>query len=201
MLFRHDLESKINQAVFPGLQGGPHNHAIAGIATAMKQASTPEFVAYQKQVVANARRLCERLQDFGYKICTGGTDVHLVLLDLTPKGLTGSKVEKVLEDISIACNKNTVPGDKSALNPRGIRLGTPALTTRGMKEPEFDNVAKFIHKGIELTLEITKISGPKLVDFKKVIHADEGVAKKIADLKKEVEDFAKKFPLPGHDSL
>lgn len=201
MLFRHDLESKINQAVFPGLQGGPHNHAIAGIATAMKQATTPEFVEYQKQVVANARRMSERLQEFGYKICTGGTDVHLVLLDLTPKGLTGSKVEKVLEDISIACNKNTVPGDKSALNPRGIRLGTPALTTRGMKEREFDEVAKFIHRGIELTLEITKISGPKLVDFKKVISTDEGVTKKIADLKKEVEDFAKKFPLPGQDSL
>lgn len=119
----YDLEAKINQAVFPALQGGPHNHAIAAIATAFKQAQTPEFVAYQKQVVANAKRLAEGLLKKGYNIATGGTEVHLVLVDLRSKGLTGAKAEKILEDVSIACNKNTVPGDKSALNPSGIRLG------------------------------------------------------------------------------
>lgn len=143
----YDIESRINQAVFPGLQGGPHNHAIAAIATAMKQAKTPAFLSYQKQVVANAQRLCTALQAFGYKISTDGTDVHLILVDLKNTGITGSKAERILEEISIACNKNTVPGDKSALNPSGIRLGTPALTTRGLREEDIDKVADFIHKG------------------------------------------------------
>lgn len=119
----YDFESRVNQAVFPTLQGGPHNHAIAAIATAFKQAQTPEFVTYQRQVIANAKRLAEGLLNKGYNIATGGTDVHLVLVDLRSKGLTGAKAEKILEDVSIACNKNTVPGDKSALNPSGIRLG------------------------------------------------------------------------------
>lgn len=151
-----DFENKINQAVFPGLQGGPHNHAIAGIATAMKQACTNSFKVYQKQVVLNAKRLCQQLQNFGYKISTDGTDIHMLLVDLRPVGLTGSKAEKVLESISIACNKNTVPGDKSAFNPSGIRFGTPAITTRGLKEKDIDEVALFIHKGnINMSLIIT----------------------------------------------
>lgn len=143
----YDLESRINQAVFPGLQGGPHNHAIAAIATTMKQVTTPEFIAYQKQIVANAKRLCAGLQERGYRISTNGTDVHMLLVDLRSFGITGSKAEKVLEDISIACNKNTVPGDKSALNPSGIRLGTPALTTRGLIEEDIDKVVDFIDRG------------------------------------------------------
>jgi len=143
----YDLESKINQAVFPGLQGGPHNHAIAAIATTMKQVKTPEFIAYQKQVAINAKRLCAGLQEHGYNISTHGTDVHQLLVDLRSTGITGAKAEKILEDVSIACNKNTVPGDKSALNPSGIRLGTPALTTRGFVEEDIDKVAEFIHRG------------------------------------------------------
>lgn len=143
----YDLEDKINQAVFPGLQGGPHNHAIAGIATTMKQVKSPEFLQYQKQIIANAKRLCSRLQEHGYKISTGGTDVHMFLVDLRNKGITGAKAEKILESISIACNKNTVPGDKSALNCSGIRLGTPALTTRGLVEKDIDKVVDFIHRG------------------------------------------------------
>lgn len=143
----YDFENKINQAIFPGLQGGPHNHAIAGIATAMKQASSSSFISYQKQVISNAKRLCAQLQNLGYKISTDGTDIHMLLIDLRPSGLTGAKAEKILEEISIACNKNTVPGDKSALNPSGIRLGTPALTTRGLKEVDIDKVAAFIDQG------------------------------------------------------
>lgn len=143
----YDLESKINQAVFPCLQGGPHNNAIAGIATTMKQVKTAEFLAYQKQVIANAKQLCQGLQNLGYKISLGGTDVHMLLMDLRPIKMTGSKAEKILEEISIACNKNTVSGDKSALNPSGIRLGTPALTTRGFVEKDIDQVVEFIHKG------------------------------------------------------
>ena len=193
----YDIEAKLNQAVFPCLQGGPHNHAIAGIATAMKQAKTPEFIDYQRQVVANAKRLCSGLQKHGYKISTDGTDVHMLLVDLRNTGITGSKAERILEDISIACNKNTVPGDKSAFNPSGIRLGTPALTTRGLKEKDIDIVVDFIHRGLELSKEVTAKSGPKLVDFKKLLDNDPKIRVKVQTLRNEVDTFAKQFKLPG----
>ncbi|XP_058791052.1 serine hydroxymethyltransferase isoform X2 [Phymastichus coffea] len=195
----YDFENKINQAIFPGLQGGPHNHAIAGIATAMKQVFSPSFVAYQKQVISNAKRLCSQLQNLGYKISTNGTDTHMLLIDLRPTNLTGSKAEKILEAISIACNKNTVPGDKSAFNPSGIRLGTPALTTRGLREDDMDKVAIFINKGLQLAKEITSKSGPKLVDFKHILQTDTDILRKISKLKNEVEDYAKTFPIPGYE--
>lgn len=195
-----DLESKINEAVFPGLQGGPHNHAIAGIATALLQAQTPEFVAYQKQVVSNAKRLCEGLIKCGYSIATGGTDIHLALVDLRNVQITGARAEYILEEISIACNKNTVPGDKSALNPSGIRLGTPALTTRGLVESDIDRVVDFIDRGLKLSKEIGAVSGPKLVDFKEACHSEQ-FAGKIAALRNEVEEFGVKFPLPGTADL
>ncbi|XP_063825077.1 serine hydroxymethyltransferase [Ostrinia nubilalis] len=193
----YDFESKINQAVFPGLQGGPHNNAIAAIATAMKQATTPEFVEYQKQVIKNAQRLCQGLISRGYAIATGGTDVHLALVDLRPAGLTGAPAERVLELCSVACNKNTVPGDRSALNPSGIRLGTPALTTRGMKEADIDKVVDYIDRALNIAKEIVKISGPKLVDFNKTIEGNADFKSKIEALKKEVEDYSRKFPIPG----
>ncbi|XP_076167382.1 serine hydroxymethyl transferase isoform X2 [Ptiloglossa arizonensis] len=193
----YDIENKINQAVFPGLQGGPHNHAIAGIATAMKQTKSPEFLEYQKQVVVNAKRLCSGLQKCGYKISTDGTDIHLLLVDLQSTGITGAKAEKILESISIACNKNTVPGDKSALNPSGIRFGTPALTTRGFVEEDIDKVVKFIDEGLLLAKEITNISGPKFVDFKRVLSTDTRIKENIAALKEEVETFSKQFIMPG----
>ncbi|XP_011304853.1 serine hydroxymethyltransferase, cytosolic isoform X2 [Fopius arisanus] len=195
----YDLESRINAAVFPGLQGGPHNHQIAGIATAMKQAQTPEFIDYQKQIVKNAQQLCKALTARGYKITTGGTDVHMLLVDLRNTGVTGSKAERILEDISIACNKNTVPGDKSAFNPSGIRLGMPALTTRGIKEEHVDDIAEFIHKGLELSKQVTAKSGPKLVDFKKVLENDPEIKSKVKALRDEVENFSRKFSLPGYD--
>ncbi|CAK9828155.1 Serine hydroxymethyltransferase [Anthophora retusa] len=196
----YDLEDRINQAVFPGLQGGPHNHAIAGIATTMKQVKSPEFVQYQKQIIANAKRLCSGLQEHGYKISTGGTDVHMLLVDVRRAGVTGAKAEKILESISIACNKNTVPGDKSALNCSGIRLGTPALTTRGLVEKDIDKVVDFIHRGLLLSKEVSEISGPKLVDYNKVLSTDVDVKAKVAALKAEVESFSKKFPIPGFET-
>lgn len=193
----YDLEAKINAAVFPGLQGGPHNNAIAAVATALKQATTPEFVEYQKLVVRNAQRLCTGLQQRGYKIATDGTDVHLVLVDLRSAQITGARAEYILEEISIACNKNTVPGDKSALNPSGIRLGTPALTTRGLREEHIDDVVAFIDRGLKLAREIGAVAaGPKLVDFKQACHAAEW-APRIAALRAEVEDYSGRFPLPG----
>lgn len=183
---------------FPGLQGGPHNNTIAGIATAFKQAKQPEFIEYQKQVIVNSQRLCKGLQSRGYSIATGGTDVHLILVDLRSVDITGARGEYILEEISIACNKNTVPGDKSALNPSGIRLGTPALTTRGLKETDMDTVVDFIDRGLKLSKDIVKVSGGKLVDFKKACHSDE-FAPKIKALRNEVEEYSSKFSLPGYE--
>lgn len=196
----YDLESRVNEAVFPGLQGGPHNNTIAGIATALLQAQTTEFIEYQKQVVLNAQRLCKGLMERGYNIATGGTDIHLVLVDLRNAQITGARAEYILEEISIACNKNTVPGDKSALNPSGIRLGTPALTTRGLVETDIDQVVNFIDLGLKLSKEIATDSGPKLVDFKTTCHTEQ-FSGKIAALRKKVEEFGMKFPLPGTAEL
>ncbi|KAJ8966663.1 hypothetical protein NQ314_003391 [Rhamnusium bicolor] len=210
----YDLENRINQAVFPGLQGkinndvlnldnsvvscGPHNNAIAAIATCMKQAKTPEFKAYAKQIVANAKRLSDGLQSKGYKVVTGGTEIHLLLVDLRSVKLNGARGESILEEIQIACNKNTVPGDKSAMNPSGIRLGTPALTTRGLVETDIDKVVDFIDRGLKLAKEISAKSGPKLNDFKQAMQENEEFSKKVAALREEVEKFSENFPLPGY---
>ncbi|TFK10502.1 synaptic vesicular amine transporter [Platysternon megacephalum] len=195
----YNLESLINQAVFPGLQGGPHNHAIAGIAVTLKQAMTPEFKAYQWQVVANCKALSATMITLGYHVVTGGSDNHLILVDLRNRGTDGGRAERVLEFCSIACNKNTCPGDKSALRPSGLRLGTPALTSRGFREEDFQKVAHFIHKGIELTLRIQNDMSPKatLKEFKERLVSDEKYQAALKSLKEEVETFAAAFPLPG----
>ncbi|XP_050297662.1 serine hydroxymethyltransferase isoform X3 [Anthonomus grandis grandis] len=194
----YDYESKINQAVFPGLQGGPHENAIAGVATCLRQVMTPEFKEYAQQIVRNAQILSDGLQARGYKVVTGGTEVHMLLVDCRSVGLTGAKAEYILEEISITCNKNTVPGDKSALNPSGIRLGTPALTTRGLKEEDICQVVDFMDKGMKLGKTISEKSGPKLVDFKKA--CQEGAFKEELDcLRQEVHKFSEKFPMPGFE--
>ncbi len=143
----YDFDRRINEAIFPGLQGGPHNNAIGAIAVALKDCLSDDFKAYGRQVVANSKAMCDELIKRGYKIVTGGTDTHLFSIDLRSVGLNGSKGEKVLEEISIAINKNTCPGDKSALTPSGIRIGTPALTSRNFKESDILRVADFIDKG------------------------------------------------------
>lgn len=198
-----NLESLINQAVFPGLQGGPHNHAIAGVAVALKQALTPEFKVYQKQVMANCKALSTTLMNKGYKIVTGGSDNHLILLDLRPNGSDGGRAEKVLEACAIACNKNTCPGDKSALRPSGLRFGSPALTSRGLVEEDFCRVAEFIHRAIELTIEIQTSMNPKatLREFKDTLATSEKYQMKVKEIKEEVEAFAGKFPMPGLPEL
>ncbi|KAK3091780.1 hypothetical protein FSP39_022568 [Pinctada imbricata] len=195
----YDLERKINEAVFPGLQGGPHNHQIAGVAVALRQSMRPEFRAYQEQVIANAKSISKALQDRGYTVVTGGTDNHLILVDLRPNGMDGARAEKVLEDVSIALNKNTCPGDKSALRPSGLRIGTPALTSRNFKEQEFVQVAEFIHRGLVITKEAMQGCGPTLKEFKAKLVEDEAIKSKIAALRTEVENFAVKFPMPGFD--
>jgi len=198
----YDIESKINLAVFPGLQGGPHNHAIAGIAVAMKSAKTEEFRVYQQQVVKNAKCLAAGLMELGYCIVTGGTDCHIVHVDLkkSPVKLSGAKGELLLEEVNISCNKNTVPGDKSALNPSGVRLGTPALTTRGLKESDIEKVVTFIDSALKIASEIQEKSGPKLVDFKIALVTPEN-QEKIGALRKEIESFAQNFRLPGQEIL
>lgn len=152
-------------------------------------------------MIRNARRLCDGLMKRGYDIATGGTDVHLVLVDLRSKGLTGSRAEYVLEEVNIACNKNTVPGDKSAMNPSGIRLGTPALTTRGLVESDIDVVVEYIDTALQIAVEAVKISGPKLADFHTTVHQDKNIAAKVAALKEKVENFSAKFLLPGYDEI
>jgi glycine hydroxymethyltransferase len=193
----YDLESKINFSVFPGLQGGPHNHTISGLACALKQATTPEFKQYQEQVIRNSQAMADRLQEHGYSLVSGGTENHLVLVDLKPQGVDGSRVERVLELAHIAANKNTVPGDKSAMVPGGLRMGAPALTSRGFVESDFRQVADFVHKGVEIAKQLKEQSGPKLKDFRALL--EKGVPQPIEDLKMEVEEFAKSFPTIGFE--
>ncbi|KAJ4833274.1 Serine hydroxymethyltransferase 3, chloroplastic [Turnera subulata] len=194
-----DLESAINNAVFPGLQGGPHNHTIGGLAVCLKHAQSPEFKAYQKQVISNCRALANRLVELGYKLVSGGSDNHLVLVDLRPLGIDGARVEKILDMASITLNKNSVPGDKSALVPGGIRIGSPAMTTRGFTEKEFIATANFIHEGVQITLEAKKaVSGSKLQDFMKFVTSPEfPLTDKVSVLQKNVEALTTQFPIPG----
>merc|ERR1719167_1145380 len=156
----------------------------------MRQAGQPEFKTYQQQVAKNAQALAAGLKEAGYKIVTGGTDSHLVWVDMRCAKLSGGKAELILEEVAIACNKNTVPGDKSALNPSGIRIGTPALTTRGLVEDDFKQVVAFMDQSFKLAQEIQTKSGPKLVDFKRVLHSDEEFQARIRTLKGKVEAFA-----------
>lgn len=194
----YDLENKINFAVFPQLQGGPHMHAIAGVAVALKQATEPHFREYQEQTVKNSKAMAERLNQLGYSIVSGGTDNHLVLVDLRSKKLDGGRVEEVCNRVNITANKNTVPGDKSALNPSGLRLGTPALTSRGFAEKDFHEVVNFIDEAVQIAAE-AKSKTDKLKDYKEFLEKDEGIKNKMNALKKRVEEFASKFPMPGFD--
>jgi len=193
----YDYEDKINFSVFPSLQGGPHNHQIAGLATQLKEVATPEFKAYAKQVKANAAALCAYLVEKGYKLATNGTENHLMLWDLRPLGLTGSKVEKVFEEIHITLNKNAVHGDVSAMAPGGVRIGAPAMTSRGLKEDDFRQIGDFLHRGLQIAQETQSKSGKKLVDFLKALKEKEATDK-LSALKGEVEAWAGKFPMPGH---
>ncbi|CAI2179705.1 2874_t:CDS:2 [Funneliformis geosporum] len=168
---KNDLETRVNNAVFPSCQGGPHNNTISAIAVALKQAASPEFQQYAKQVCANAKALGEALISHGYKLVTGGTDTHLVLLDLRPVKLTGSKVEKICDMVNITINKNSIPGDVNMLAPGGVRLGTSALTSRSFKEQDFVKVAEYLHRAVQIAILVQN----------------------------EVETFSTSFPMPGFD--
>lgn len=190
---QNNWESKINQAVFPGCQGGPHNNTIGALAVALKEAMTPEFKLYIKQVRANARTLGEHLVKKGYHLITGGTDNHLILWDLRPNGVTGSKVEKICDIAHITLNKNAVAGDTSALAPGGIRIGAPAMTSRGLVEEDFIKIGDFLDRVVQIALEIQKETGKKLKDFSAAAEKNEAVAA----LRDEVTAFSSEFPMPG----
>jgi glycine hydroxymethyltransferase len=173
---KENLPTLIDRAIIPGLQGGPHNHQTAAIAVALNEASQPEFKEYGFQIVKNAKRLAGGLIDKGYDLITGGTDNHLILIDLSGKKTTGKEAEVALGKAGITVNKNTVPFDsRPPFDPSGIRLGTPALTTRGMKEKEMDLVADWIDQAIKSSSDDTKL----------------------AKLHREVTEFTKSYPLPS----
>ncbi|KFO55912.1 hypothetical protein N302_04740, partial [Corvus brachyrhynchos] len=192
----YDLEDRINFSVFPSLQGGPHNHAIAAVAVALKQASSPAFQEYCQQVLRNAKAMAQALLQRGYTLVSGGTDNHLVLVDLRPKGIDGARAERVLELVSIPANKNTCPGDKSALTPGGLRLGAPALPSRQFREEDFQKVVEFIDEGITLALDV-KSKTSKLQDFKTFLLQDSETQQRLSNLRQRVETFARAFPMPG----
>ncbi|DBB01947.1 hypothetical protein WJX77_005106 [Trebouxia sp. C0004] len=198
IFYRKDLEEAINQSVFPGLQGGPHNHTISGIAVALKMAQSSEFKAYQQQIVDNCRALADRLMALGYTLVSGGTDNHLILVDLKPSGVDGARAQSVLDLASITINKNSVPGDMSAIIPGGVRIGTPALTTRGFKQDDFVRIADFLDRGIKIAIDL-KNSTPedgKLRAFHRHLKANADRSD-IQKLREEVEAFATDFPMPG----
>jgi len=212
---KYDLEGPINASVFPGHQGGPHNHTITALAVALKQAQTPEFKDYQRTVLDNAKSLAARLGQpkeeggLNYNIVSGGTDNHLVLIDLKTKSIDGARVERVLELVGVAANKNTVPGDVSAMKPGGIRMGTPAMTTRGFQPEDFKRVADIVHRAVEITKrldtkakEAAEKSGRKnpgsVNAFKEFVGEGQDVVE-IVQLRQEVEDWTVTFGFPGAD--
>ena len=166
----------INNAVFPGLQGGPHNHTTAAVAVALKEAATDDFKVYAHQIVKNAKALAAALMDRGYDLVSGGTDNHLILMDLTGKGVPGKVAAKALDAAGMVCNYNTVPFDpRKPFDPSGIRLGTPSLTSRGMKEPEMEKLADWMDR---------TLSSPEDADLHARIAA-------------EVTELCDGFPAPG----
>jgi glycine hydroxymethyltransferase len=240
---------RIDRAVFPMLQGGPHNHQIAALAVALREASTPQFADYARRVVDNAKALADGLSRRGYDLVTGGTDNHIVLWDVrsvsatAPSSsssslsssssavggsssgtmtMTGSKVERVLEMAGMTANKNSVPGDTSAISPGGVRLGTPALTTRGLDAIDFDAVAEFLHRGCGLAVRAQELAASRLMgeqedgsrsgggggggggggkvslrEFEATLRGDDVLMMELNALREDVESFASAFDMPG----
>jgi glycine hydroxymethyltransferase len=167
---------EIDRAVFPGLQGGPHDHTTAAIAVALKEAATPEFKRYAHQIVANAKALAAELLRHGLRLVSGGTDNHLILIDVTPRGINGKPAARALSNAGIECNYNTVPFDpRKPMDPSGLRIGTPSVTSRGMKEKEMVAIAAWIDRVIDAA----------------------GDERALAKIRSEVADFCKAFPAPG----
>jgi len=172
IICKKTLSNNIFPKVFPGLQGGPHNHTICAIGVALKEALTPQFKKYARQIVTNAKILAKELKKYNFNLISGGTDNHLILIDLTNKGITGREIQDLLEKAGLIVNKNTIPNDlRPPFDPSGVRLGTPALTTRGMKEKEMKKIASWINEVIFDPRSCQKI-------------------------RKEVKKLCQKFPIP-----
>ncbi len=177
LLCKAEHTEKVDRAVFPGLQGGPHMHTMTAVAVALAEADTPEFVAYAKQIVKNAKALAKKLLEYGFNLSSGGTDNHLILIDLRNKNVLGKKLAKALDRARIVTNYNTTPLDPAhPSDPTGLRIGTPAITTRGMKEPQAEQIATFINKVVE--------------------NIDNESA--IEEVAKEVLLLSSQFPVPEH---
>jgi glycine hydroxymethyltransferase len=178
IMCKEELGEKIDKAVFPGLQGGPHNHTTAGIAVALGEALKPEFKGYAKQIILNAKALASEMMNLGYFVISGGTDNHLFLVDTVRSvNLSGREVADILEQVNITLNKNAIPNDsRKPWDPSGIRIGTPAITTRGMKEEDMKVIAYFIDSALKGKMKADKI-------------------------REEVKDFTKDFPIPGINSI
>jgi glycine hydroxymethyltransferase len=185
-------ENLINESVFPSLQGGPHENVIAAIAAQMKEINT-EFKNYIIQVKKNAKYLCNFLKEKNYTICGVDTENHIILIDLKNKNITGSKIEYICEKVNISINKNSVPGDKSALSPGGIRIGTSAITTRGFIEEDIRFVADILDETINLAIKVQdKSSSLKLKDFKEKLEMEK-FNKEINKIRTKVILFSEKF--------
>ena len=167
---------EIDRAVFPGLQGGPHNHTTAAIAVALREAATDDFRRYAHQVVANAKALAEQLNEHGFRLVSGGTDNHLILIDVTPRGINGKPAAKALHAAGIECNYNTVPFDpRKPFDPSGIRIGTPSITSRGMTEKEMPQIADWIDRAVSAAND----------------------EQALANIRAEIAEFCRAFPAPG----
>ena len=167
---------ELDRAVFPGLQGGPHNHNTAAIAVALKEASTEEFRAYAHQIVANGKALAGALLERGFSLISGGTDNHLILIDVTSRGINGKPAAKALEKAGIECNYNTIPFEKrKPFDPSGVRIGTPAITSRGMKEGDMERIAEWMQRALDAAEDDDKL----------------------ASIRAEVAEFCRGFPAPG----
>lgn len=180
IMCKENFKKAIDRSIFPGLQGGPHDHMTAAKAVCFKEALTPEFQKYARDTILNAQALCKGLQSRGYKILTDGTDNHLFVVDLRPQGLTGGIAEEALDKVGISCSRSTIPGDtRKAMDPSGIRLGAPAVTTRGLKISDMDTLAEIIHQAISNAQNPEKLSG----------------------VKKQVQELCVRYPLYLHTSL
>jgi glycine hydroxymethyltransferase len=185
-----EMSNLVDEAVFPALQGGPHNHQIAGVAAQLNYASSEEFRTYIKNVVINAQTLAAELAKFDcFKVMTGGTDNHTVLVKIT-NSVSGSKMEWISELVDISINKNTVYGDKNPMNPSGMRLGTPAMTMRGFTEEDFIKIAGYLRQVNDLCVEGQDKYGKRLVDFKSGIKNDLELQEKIEKLRNNINEFA-----------
>ena len=177
LLCKAEHAANVDKAVFPGLQGGPHMHSISAIAVAMAEANTPEFVQYAKQIVKNSKAMAEKLLECGFELVSGGTDNHLILIDLRNKNIPGKKLAKALDRARIVSNCNSIPNDPAPpFNPSGLRIGTAAVTTRGMKEAQAQQIAEFINQVAE--------------------NVDNDAA--IEKISKEVLLLCSQFPVPEH---